>query len=432
VIALLSGCERISEGKPAARSSAPLVRVELVHPERHTVRRSVGEPGQLQAFETTALYANVQGYVKRWTVNIGAAVKKGQVLAEVSVPELDAELRQKHAAVEQAIAKRKQAEAAVKVADADVAAAKAKYEEVVASTTRVKADLARWQAEHKRVEQLFRERAQTGSLLDETLNKLRSAEAAQDEVEARIKSAEVGVIQSQAALDQARSDLVAAVATVDVAKEDARRVEALLGYTRIEAPFEGVVIRRNVVTGQLTHPGASGEPLFIVARSDVVTVTVAIPEAFAAALNPGDRAKVTLQAMNGRTIEAKVSRISWALDPKTRTVGAEIDLPNPGATLLPGLYAYVTVIVEEHADALTVPTTAVVKDKDSSYCFAIVDGKAVRRQITTGLNDGTRTEVVTGLAQGDAVVKANGASLADGQAVEVIDAPKPAPQGPKP
>jgi RND family efflux transporter MFP subunit len=403
----------------------PVARVETVVPQRYTVRRSVGEPGQLQAFETTSLYANVQGYVKTWTVNIGTSVKKDQVLAEVAVPELEAELRQKRAAIEQATAKHKQAEAAAEVAVANVAGAKAKLEEVRAGVSRVEADLARWQAEYKRVEQLFRERAQTGSLLDETRNKLRSAEAAQHEVEAQVRSADVALAQSQAAVDQARADSGAAAAAIDVANEDARRVEALLGYTKIRAPFDGVVIRRNVDTGQLTHPGATGEPLFIVARSDVVTITVGIPEAFASAINPGDRAEVRLQAMNGRTIDAKVSRISWALDPKTRTIGAEIDLPNPGGTLLPGLYAYATVIVDEHPDVLTVPTTAVVKEKDSSYCVAIVGGKAARRHVTTGLNDGTRTEVIAGIKEGDSVVKANAASLQDGQPVEVVEPPKP-------
>jgi RND family efflux transporter MFP subunit len=307
------------------------------------------------------------------------------------------------------------------VAEANDAGARAKLDEVKTGVSRAQADLARWQAEFKRVEQLFRERAQTGSLLDETRNKLRSADAAEDQVEAQVKSAEIGLMQSQAALDQARSDLGAAAATIEVAREDARRVESLLGYTKIDAPFDGIVIRRNVDTGQLTHPGATGEPLFVVARSDVVTITVAIPEAFASALNPGDRAEVKLQAMNDRTIQGKVSRITWALDPKTRTSGAEIDLPNPGGTLLPGLYAYATVIVEEHPDVLTVPATAVVKDKNKSYCVAVVSGKAVRRPIEIGLSDGTRTEVVSGLKPGEEVVKANAASLADGQPVEVIE-----------
>jgi HlyD family secretion protein len=431
-LGLLAGCERPSEAGRGARSAPALTRVEVVRPERQTVRRSVGQPGQLQAFETTAIHARIPGYVKGWVVNIGDAVKKGQVLAELSVPELDAELRQKRAAVERAVAQHKQAGAAVKVAEANVAGAAAKLEEERAGIARAEADVARWRAEHRRVEQLFEARAQTGSLLDETRNKLRSAEATLEEVRAQVKTAEVALTQSHAALDQAHSDLGAAAAAIDVAREDARRAEALLGFARIEAPFDGIVTHREVNTGDLTQPGADRPPLFIIARSDLLTIRVDVPEVFATSVNPGDRALVGLQAIKGRTIEGKVTRISWAIDPRARTLRVEIDVPNPGAKLQPGLYAYATVIAEEHPDVLTLPATAVVSESGKDYCVAVVDGKAVRRPITVGLSDGTRTEVVSGLSAGAAVVKANAASLADGQPVQVLEpAASPAP-GAKP
>src|SRR5262245_17330942 len=94
---LMAGCERPSEGKSSQgrRPGPPVARVETVRPERQTVRRSVGQPGQLQAFETTAIHAKIPGYVRRWTVNIGAPVKKGQVLAELAVPELEADVQQR-------------------------------------------------------------------------------------------------------------------------------------------------------------------------------------------------------------------------------------------------------------------------------------------------------------------------------------------------
>ena len=431
LMALAAGCERPSEGK-AGPAAQPVRSVEIVHPERHTIRRSVGEPGELEAFETTAIHAKIAGYVKNWTVNIGAAVKKGQVLAELSVPELDAELKQKQAAVEQAVAKHKQAEAAVRVAEANVAGAEAKLVEVRAGKRRVEADLARWQAEFRRVEELHAARAQTGSLLDETRSKLRSSEAACEEIAAQIKTAEVAVIQSQAALDSAHSDVVAAAAAIDVAKADAGTVEARLAYTKIEAPFDGIVTQRNVNTGDLTQPGADKPPLFIVARSDIMTIRVNVPEAFAAEVNPGDRAAVRLQEMKGKTVEGKVTRVSWALDPKTRTLRVEIDIPNPARKLQPGLYAYATVIAEEHPDVLTLPVTAVVSEQGKDYCVAIVAGKAVRRPIQVGLSDGTRTEVVSGLDGREAVVKANAASLTDGQPVEVVDPANPPPSSAKP
>jgi RND family efflux transporter MFP subunit len=123
--------------------------------------------------------------------------------------------------------------------------------------------------------------------------------------------------------------------------------------------------------------------------------------------------------MKGRTVDGTVTRTAWALDPKTRTIRVEIDIPNPGGKLRPGLYAYATVIVEEHKDVLTVPTTAVVQEKDKAYCVTVVGGKAVRTSIETGLGDGTRTEVTSGLGGGEEVVKAGAASIVEGQPVEV-------------
>jgi RND family efflux transporter MFP subunit len=422
LMATAAGCARTSEGKPghADRATPPVAKVEVVRPERQTVRRSVGEPGQFQAFETTALHAKIPGYVKSWTVNIGASVKKGQVLAELSVPELEAELRQKRAEVEQAVARRAQTEAAVKMAEANVAGAEAKFAEARAGISRVEADLARWQSEYRRVEGLFQARAQTGTLLDETRNKVRSSEASLQEVQAHVKTAEVALTQARAALDQSRADVVAADAAIEVAREDARRVEAMLDYTKIEAPFDGIVTRRNVDTGQLTRPGSDADPLYVVARSDLVTITVDVPEMFAVAVEPGDRATVALQAMKGRTVEGTVTRTSWSLDPRTRTLRVEIDIPNPGGTLRPGLYAYATVVTEEHKDVLTVPATAVVQEKDKAYCVVVVADKAERRPVEVGLSDGMRTEVVSGLEGNEAVVKANATSLADGQPVAVI------------
>ncbi|MFI5456088.1 MAG: efflux RND transporter periplasmic adaptor subunit [Isosphaerales bacterium] len=418
LMALAAGCERSPEG-PAGPAVQPVRSVEIVHPERHTVRRSVGVPGELQAFETTPMHAKIAGYVKDWSVNIGAKVKKGQVLAELSVPELEAELKQKQAAVEQSVAKHEQTKAAVKLAEANIAGAEAKLKEVQAGIPRTEADLVRWQLEYKRVEELHAVKAQTGSLLDEDRSKLRSSEASRQEVLAQVNTANVGITQSHAALDQARSDVVAAASAIDVAKADSRNVEAMLGYTKIEAPFDGIVTQRNVNTGALTQPGADQPPLFIVARSDIVTIRVDVPEAFAVEVNPGDGAVVKLQEVKGKTLEAKVTRTSWAVDTKVRTLRVEIDIPNPGGKLLPGLYAYATVVAEEHKDVLTVPTTAVVNEKDKSYCVAVVEAKAVRRPIQLGLRDGTRTEIASGLDGGEAVVKANAASLTDGQPVQI-------------
>lgn len=421
-----AGCG-MTTGESVARAEAqgsPTTRVATVLPKRQAVRRIAEQPGQIDAFEVTPIHAKVAGYVRSVNVNIGDHVKKGQVLAELHVPESDAEIKQKQAMIEQAQAEQKQAEAAVEVSQAGVASAEAKVVEIQAGTRRAEADVSRWQAEFTRVQQLAQERALVGSLVDETRSKLGAAHAARDEVRAQVKSAEAALIEANARVDKARADVQTAVSHVEVARFEAERVEALASYAKIRAPFDGVVVRRRIDTGHLTTPGATSEPLFIVARHDIVTIAVGVPEADAPFVNPGDDARVRLLALDDRTFDGKVTRTAWALDATTRTLRTEIDLDNPDELLRPGLYAYATIIVENHPNALTVPASAVFKDGGKTFCVSVVGGRAKRREVRVGLTEGKQTEVLEGLNEGEPVVEANAGSLIDGQPVEPIKPPK--------
>jgi RND family efflux transporter MFP subunit len=404
----------------------------VIQPERRTIRKSTEQPGQIEAYETTPIHAKISGFVEKWNVDIGAKVTKGQVLAVLSDPELDAEAEQKQAEVEEAIAKLDQAKASEEVARANLVSADAKLAEAQAGIKRADSDLVRWQAEYKRVEQLFHERAQTGSLLDETRSKLKSSESARDEVHAQVRSADAAIKQSKALLDKALSDVIAAKASIKIARADLRRVEALRGYTRIIAPYDGVVARRNIDVGELTEPGPQGQPLFVVVRDDLVRITVNVPEMYATDVEPGDRALIRLQALGVKDFEGKVTRTSWTLDAKNRTLRAEIDVPNAKGTLRPGLYAYATVIVEERPEVMTLPLTAVGRDGERAYCVAVRDGIATRLPIRLGLSDGTHVEVISGVSANDSVAKTGVASLTTGQSVDTIEPPKPASSGAKP
>jgi multidrug efflux pump subunit AcrA (membrane-fusion protein) len=416
-----AGCGQAPLAEADHATGPAISRVEVVKPERTTIRRSTEQPGQIEAYEVTPIYAKVSGYVQKWNVDIGAKVRKGQVLAVLSVPELDAEAEQKQATVEESEAKLSQAKASEEVAQADLASAQAKLAEVKAGITRTDAELARWQAEFKRVEQLFNERAQTGSLLDETRSKLKASESSRDEVHAQVKSAEAAVRQGEAMLDKARADVTAATATIKVAKFDAQRLQALRGYASILAPYDGVITRRTVDVGDLTTPGTQGQALFTVVRDDVVRISVSVPEMYATEVDAGDRVSIRLQAIAGKNFEGKVTRTSWTLDAKNRTLRTEIDVPNPKGTLRPGLYAYATITVEERADALTVPASSLVRQDSQTFCVVVANGKATRIPVIVGLEDGTRAEVLSGLSGIEAVVKAYASSLVEGQAVTVSD-----------
>jgi RND family efflux transporter MFP subunit len=417
----IAGCSHGPTPGVGQTAGPAVARVEVVRPERATIRRSTEQPGQIEAYEETAIFAKVSGYVRKWSVDMGAKVVRDQVLAVLSVPELDAEAEQKQAMVEESEARLEQTRAALEVAQANLAGAQAHLTEVRAGIKRAEADLARWQAEFQRVEELFAKGAQTGSLLDEERSKLKASEAAREEVYAQVTSADAAVRQSQAMLDKARSDVTAAAASIKVARSEARRIEALRQYATITAPYDGVITRRHVDVGDLTEPGSHGQPLFIVARDDVVRITVSVPEMYATEVAPGDLVKIRLQALQSKSFEGKVTRTSWILDARNRTLRTEIDVPNPKGTLRPGLYVYATVIVEEQRDALTVPSTALVREDSRTFCVAVVDGKAVRKPVTLGLEDGTRAQVLTGLQGGEAIVKAYASSLTDGQVIQITE-----------
>jgi RND family efflux transporter MFP subunit len=157
---------------------------------------------------------------------------------------------------------------------------------------------------------------------------------------------------------------------------------------------------------------------------DRVRISVGVPEVDAPLIDPGDPAEVRLQALDGRVFPARVSRLSWALDPSTRTLRAEIDLENPDGRLRPGLYAYVAILADERTAAPSLPASAVLRDGGKAYCVVVSGGQAHRREVVTGLADGRRVEVLSGLEGGEAVVEKNADTLADGQPVEAAAAPE--------
>ena len=251
-----SGCVRTPSMKASPGSSSAVPRVEVVLPERRTIRRTTEQPGQVETYETTSIHAKVSGYIREWTVDIGTKVRKGQALAVIGVPELDAEAEQKQAIIEESEAKLMQARAQEKVSQADLATSQAKLAEVQASIKRTDADLARWRAEFHRIEELFNQRAQTGSLLDETRSKLRSSESAREEVDAQILTARASVLQSQAMLEKARSDIAAASATVKVARADSHRVPGPAGLCQDRRTLRWRRHRTKCTCRRLDGPGA--------------------------------------------------------------------------------------------------------------------------------------------------------------------------------
>ena len=297
---------------PAAFAQAP-----AAAPPKPAVEGNMGQatsvrvPATIEAFFVTDLYAKDSGYISKLNNDIGDHVKKGQELAVIADPELQAQSAKAAAAVQQAVA-------ALEVAKRQLVG--------------MQADRKLQQLTVKRQKELFAGKAATAQALDDA-------------------QAKEGV--SVANADTGAAKIAAAAADLRATKAEADRLQALLQYDRIIAPFDGVVSRRLVNPGDLVQAATSTRttPLFTIQKIDQVRVFADVPEASAAGIRPGVPAEVTLFGAAGVTVHGSVTRIASSLDQTTRTMRTEIDLPNRDGVLLPGMFAQVTLRLEPQQTA---------------------------------------------------------------------------------
>jgi HlyD family secretion protein len=420
LLLLACGCSDPKQPAVAPISLDPAVKV--VHRQYRTVKRTVEQPGVIGACERTALYAKVSGFVGKWNVDIGDRVKKGKTLVE-------------------------QSHKLQLVAQRNAMAATELLAQARADVNRWVADVERWESEVKRLTGLVAERVVDQQVLDETRRQLRSGQASLEASQAAVKSRDAERLAAEATTEKTTTDISAAEARVKVAEADERRLGALVDYLTIAAPYDGVVFARNVNLGDFVLP-ATGDPtqgsfslgvspsrstpLYVLNRIDPVLFVVGVPEADAHYVAPGAKARVRVPALAGHEFTARVTRTSWALDSTSRTLFAQIDLPNPKGDFLPGMYAYGSVLIER-PNVRSLPVPAVTQIGSQTFCYLVVDGKAVRTPVQTGVSDGSWVEVTgrlvrsTGSAEEtwvafdgtEAVVDGDLSAISDGQRVDV-------------
>jgi RND family efflux transporter MFP subunit len=405
-----------------SNSGQSAVRVAVVHPQKKTLVRMVQQPGEIQAIEQTPILPKVSGYIREVLVDIGDRVKTGQLLAEISIPEYEQELKQKQALVAQAQAESTQARAAINVAKAMLTSAEANVAEAEAAVMRATAEQERAQSEFSRMSDLFADKAITKKILDETQAAQRTAEAARAEALARLNSVKAQVAEKQAIVEQAQADAKAVAAKEEVAAADEERLRAIHAYTKITAPYDSVVTERHIDTGHFVQPGkSSGEkPLFTLARADIARIMVDVPEADAGLVATDGEATIRIPS-TGHAVPGKVTRSGWTLNPATRTLRVAIDLPNDEGKLRPGLYVLADLKIAERKDVLAIPKSATFVDEQQTYCLTVSpDNTLVRTKVVLGLRAADDVEVVEGLTAEDRVIPGNVAAYRPGQAVEVI------------
>jgi HlyD family secretion protein len=402
-----SGCAKPKIEEVKKTSEVPTV--EVVQPQYRKIVRIVGQPSFVEAYERTAIYPKVTGYIEKWNVDIGDKVKKGDVLCTLYVPELVEDRETKWRTVKLDKERVRLAEQVVKVAEAQVKAAAAALKEAKEIVAKYKSDTWRWDSEVNRLEREVRRTVVDPQVLLESQNQYKMSKASWMAAEADVEKKAAELLKAEEALAEAKVDVDVEKARVAVAESDAKRLDAWVDYLTIPAPFKyGVIVARNANTWDFVLPRAGdpntdyfaphlspsqqSAPIYVVDRTDIVRIFVDIPEGDANYVRVGSKARVQIRAYKDQWIPATVTRTSWALNVKSRTLRAEIDLTNLNNEILPGMYAYGKVIIER-PDVLALPASALVRSNDKVYYWAYENGHAVRTEVQTGVSDGEWVEV---------------------------------------
>jgi HlyD family secretion protein len=399
-----AGCNQAPPQAPADKPAAPVMKV--AKPTKLPPRQ-IEQPGAVRAFYETPLYVKFPGFARAVHVDIdqevkgpvlddkGAVVRPGTLLVEMDLPETAAELDRQRALARYAELDIDRAQKMIVVADAAVSVADAGVEESRAGKRRADAVYLLRESEARRSAEMARTKVINPQLDEEKQNEFRAADAAREEAKAKVASAEAAQLKVKAERELADIDVQRAQQRADAGKAEVRRLEALLSYGEIRAPFDGVVTKRRVDPGHyLQPPSASNpEPILVVSRQDKVRVFVEVTELDAPLVKTERPCKVRIQSLGNREFPGTVTRTSWALHPTTRTLLTEIDLANPDKTFRPGMYAYAK-IEADRPNGLFLPATAMRKEGEVTVCYRVVDGKAVRTPVQVGQTEGPWIEVL--------------------------------------
>jgi RND family efflux transporter MFP subunit len=409
----------VLKGKKANRGA----RVVVVHPTYTELDRRTVEQGTVQAHETVELFAEVSGFLKSQSVDIGDVVKEGQLLARINIPEVDQELNKAKAQAVKARARVTQMQKAQKRAEAEYEVAKESVPAAEATLANARA-IRRYRSKQlERIRDLHRQNAVEARLVDETEERYEAAVAGERSSESAIVVARSQVGAAQSKIEQAKADVEEAEAEVLVADAEVERMKVRVDFSFIRAPFPGIITKRYLFPGAFVRSAAQGErvPLLAVDRIDRVRVVVQIPDRHIPFADKGDPATITIENLGGKTYQGTISRIQGSEDQATRTMRIEIDLPNPTGELRPGMFARVDVNLQHVARALVLPSGCLVGEakEGQGAVYVVRAGKAVLTPVRIGVDNGVVLEVLSGLAPNDDVVRNYSGTLTNGAAVRV-------------
>jgi RND family efflux transporter MFP subunit len=379
-VGVAAGCGHSGDSSPSA-SGDVASRAAVVQVRRTPLSNTLSIAGEFLPYQEVDLHAKVAGYIRNINVDIGDRVHTGQILAVLEIPELSADLEAAGAGVRHSQEEIAHAQNEVSRAEADHAA-------LHAAATRLR------QASESR----------PGLIAEQEL----------DDATAKDRSAEAQV-------EAAKSELAASRQQLEVSQADQQHYAALSEYSRITAPFDGVVTWRYADTGSLIQAGTSNMnsmPVVKLSQVEVLRLRIPVPESLAASVRDGEPADIRVKATDEH-FSGKIMRSTDSLDRSTRTMQVEVDVPNRDYKLTPGMYADVSLRIQNDPNALTLPLQAINRGTDKTTVLLVNSQNHVEeREIHTGIEGSDRIQIVSGLHEGDRVIVGNLGEYRPGQHVD--------------
>jgi RND family efflux transporter MFP subunit len=394
---LIAGFARLFTQKAkASPGDGPELRtVAVALAQRRPIANSLTLSGEFRPYQEVDVHAKVAGFIRQIYVDVGDKVKGGQVIADLEVPELNAQVKGAEADI-------RRSQDAIRRAQSDVERANSSHTAYHAAYTRLK------QASE----------ARPGLIAEQEL----------DDSLAKDKESEAQLGSMRAAFSESNSQLA-------IAEAERNRLAALEAYSHITAPFAGVVTKRYADVGSLIQAGTASNtqamPVVQLAEWTRLRLVVPVPESAVPQLRLGSAVDVRVPSLN-RTFQGRVARFADSLNQETRTMHTEIDMENPDGKVLDGMYAETNVVLNKKDNALTIPVQAVERNGATASVLTVdAQGRIREHDVTLGVEGSDRVEILNGLHENDRVVVGSRSEFREGEQVnpKLTDRNETAPEG---
>ena len=377
IVVTLASC---SGGKSnQVQASGPAITVGVTKVVKKSLGRQITLSSELVPFQEIDVYAKESGYVKKLMVDYGTRVKAGEVMAILEIPELEAQLQEDRAEIKNALNE----------------------------VTRAQHELERYQAQYKALHLQY---TRLNSVFESQPGIVAQQEV--DDAQGKDLAASSQVDAGQAALEAAQSKL-------SVARAKMVRDQSLFDYSKITAPFPGVVTERYANLGTLVQAGTNSQaaPIVKLSEDDLFRLVIPVPESYVRYIHVGDPVDVRVPSLN-KTFPGKVARFSVDVKESTRTMHTEVDVKNRDRVLMPGLYADADVSLEHRDDIPAIPLQSVNHEGSKTTVFVVGKNNEIEdRPITLGMQTANDAEVVAGLKEGEEVVVSDRSGVKPGDIV---------------